>query len=174
MISPLMPKATAIWLIENTALTFRQIAEFCELHILEIEALANGELDTSMIGFNPIVSSQLTAIEIKRCEADPVTKLQIKQNAYLDNTKIIKTKYTPRAKRQDKPDAILWIIRYYPNISEKDICNLIGTTKMTIHAIKNKTHKNSATIKPHNPVVIGLCSEAELNFMITKTLRENK
>jgi len=169
---PLMPKATAIWLIENTSLTFIQISEFCGLHILEVESLANGELDTTMAGFDPIVSSQLTVEEIKRCEANPDSKLMLKINQYLEEDKKVKTKYTPRSKRQDKPDAISWILKYYPDIPEQDVCGLIGTTKITIRAIKNKTHKNSPAIKPRSPVTLGLCSEADLDFVISKLSRE--
>lgn len=167
-----MPKATAIWLIENTSLTFAQIAEFCGLHILEVESLANGELDTAMAGFDPIVSSQLTVEEIKRCEANANAKLILKTNQYLDNEKKIKSKYTPRLKRQDKPDAIAWILKYYPDIPEQEVCELLGTTKITIKAIRNKTHKSSATLKPRSPVSLGLCSEAELDLIISKLTRE--
>ena len=172
MSAPLMPKATAIWLIENTSLTFAQIAEFCCLHILEIESLANGDMDSKMAGFDPIVSSQLTIAEISRCEANPAAKLQLKTNGYLDDDKKPTRKYTPKAKRQDKPDAISWILKYYPDIPEQDICTLLGTTKATIRSIKNKTHKNAINLKPRSPVVLGLCSESELDFVIAKLSRE--
>lgn len=170
---PLMPKATAIWLIEHTSLTFAQISAFCGLHIFEVEALANGELDATMVGFDPIVSSQLTVEEIKKCEENPDCLLTLKSNIYLEDEKKRKLKYTPRSKRQDRPDAILWLLKYYPDISEKDLCDLIGTTKITIRAIRNKTHRNSAVIKPRSPVVLGLCSEAELDFVVAKSQREN-
>ena len=168
-----MPKATAIWLIENTSLTFLQIAKFCGLHIFEIESIANGEFDATMVGFDPIVSSQLTTDEIKRCEADSDALIALKVNQYLEDEKKVKSKYTPRSKRQDKPDAILWILKYYPEIPEQDICNLIGTTKITIRAIRNKTHKNSSTMKPRSPVVLGLCSEIHLEFIVAKLSRED-
>ncbi len=166
-----MPKATALWLIENTVLTFSQIAEFCGLHILEVESLANGDMDSKMTGFDPIISSQLTIDEIRRCEADPAAKLQMKESEYFEEKSPSK-KYTPKAKRQDKPDAIAWLVKYYPNIPDQDICDLIGTTKITIKSIKNKTHKNYSNIKPRSPVVLGLCSEAELDFVIAKLTRE--
>lgn len=171
MNSPLMPKATAIWLIENTALTFSQIAEFCGLHILEVESLADGDMDSSMTGFDPIISSQLTIDEIRRCEADPKAKLRMKKSEYFEDSKPSK-KYTPKAKRQDKPDAVAWILKYYPNVPDQDICDLIGTTRATIKSIKNKTHKNSANIKPRSPAVLGLCTEAELDFVIAKLTRD--
>lgn len=170
METPLMPKATAIWLIENTVLTFSQIAEFCGLHILEVESLADGDMDAKMAGFDPIVSSQLTVDEIRRCEADPEAKLHLKESEYFEDKKPSK-KYTPRAKRQEKPDAIAWILKYYPDIPDQDICDLIGTTKATIKSIKNKTHKNSANIKPRSPVILGLCTEPELDFVIAKLSR---
>ncbi len=167
---PLMPKATAIWLLENTALTFSQIAEFCGLHILEIQSLADGDMDAQMSGFDPITSSQLTLEEIKRCEADPGAKLQIKVSEYFADEP--SKKYTPKAKRHDRPDAIAWLLKYYPDIPEQDICNLIGTTKSVIKTIKNKTHKNYADIKPRSPVTLGLCSSGELDFVIAKLSRD--
>jgi hypothetical protein len=170
MSGPLMPKATAIWLLENTILSFDQIAEFCGLHILEVESIADGELDSKMVGFDPIVASQLTLEEIQRCEQDPTERLQLKDSRYFEEKPT--RKYTPKAKRQDKPDAVAWILKYYPGVIEQDICNLLGTTKATIRAIKNKTHKNAANLKPKSPVVLGLCSEAELDFLIAKVTRE--
>jgi hypothetical protein len=168
---PLMPKATAIWLVENTSLTFDQIADFCGMHILEIEAIADGEYDAKMAGFDPVCSSQLSACEIKRCENDPSTRLLLKENSYSLSEKK-QARYTPRSKRQDKPDAIAWVVKYYPNISDNDLCSLIGTTKATIKSIKNKTHKNMANIKPRSPVVIGLCSELELDCVVAKLSRQ--
>lgn len=168
---PLMPKATAIWLIENTSLTFSQIADFCGIHILEIESLANGDMDSKMVGFDPIVASQLTMEEIKRCESNPTAKLQLKPSEYFENSNQQK-KYTPKIKRQVKPDAIAWILKYYPNIPEQDICTLIGTTKATIKSIKNKTHKAMSTLQPKSPAVLGLCTDAELDFVIAKLSRE--
>jgi hypothetical protein len=165
-----MPKATAIWLLENTSLTFAQISEFCGLHILEIETLADGEMDSRMTGFDPIISSQLTPEEIRRCEIDSEAKLQLRTNKYFEE-KPLSRKYTPKVKRQDKPDAISWLLKYYPDLPEQDICNLIGTTKNTIKAIKNKTHKNSTTLKPRSPAVLGLCSDTELDFVIAKLSR---
>ena len=168
---PLMPKATAIWLIENTALTFSQIAEFCGLHVLEVQSFADGDVDGQMIGFDPVASSQLTVDEIKRCEADPHTKLRMKESSYVEESKPAR-KYTPRSKRQERPDAVAWILKYYPEVPEQDICDLIGTTRVTIRSIKNKTHRNYSEIKPRSPVVWGLCSEAELDFVIAKLKRE--
>lgn len=167
---PLMPKATAIWLIENTALTFSQIAEFCGLHILEVQSLADGDMDAQMSGFDPITSSQLTLDEIRRCESDPDAKLQMKESEYFSDEP--SKKYTPKSKRHERPDAIAWILKYYPGIPDQDICDLLGTTKNVIKTIRNKTHKNYADIKPHSPAVLGLCSNAELDFVIAKLSRD--
>ncbi len=168
-----MPKATAIWLVENTALTFEQIATFCGLHVLEVEAIANGELGTNMAGLDPVISAQLTHEEIARCEADPKAVLQLKDTPHFDNAK--KTgKYTPVSKRQKKPDAIAWLLKYYPEMQENDICTLLGTTRATIRAIKNKTHKRQEELTPKSPVVLGLCSEKDLDFMIAKTQRNEE
>jgi hypothetical protein len=169
---PLMPKATAMWLIDNTSLTFEQIADFCGLHILEIQAIANGDMDGKMSGFDPIASSQLTVEEIKRCESDENSRLVLKESSFYEKINKLRPKYTPKAKRQDKPDAIAWIVKYYPDIPEADICKLIGTTKSTIRAIKSKINNHSAEMNPKNPISLGLCSEAELDFVITKLKRE--
>ncbi|MDR1475870.1 MAG: DUF1013 domain-containing protein [Holosporales bacterium] len=171
MAIPLMPKATAIWLLENTSLTFAQISEFSGLHILEIESLANGSMDSRMKGFDPISSSQLTLDEIRRCEANPELRLIMKPSQLIARPQKLMRKYTPRAKRQDRPDAILWILKYYPEFSEQDICTLLGTTKPMIKSIKNKTHKDIANLKPRSPVSLGLCTEAELGFVISKASR---
>ncbi len=167
-----MPRSTAIWLIENTSLTFAQIAEFCGLHILEVESLANNEIDTNLIGWNPILSSQLTNEEIQRCEADPNAKLQLKIIPELENDNTRQRKYTPKAKRNDKPNAILWLIKYYPEMQDKDICDLLGTTTRTVHSIRNKTYKNISTLTPRDPSVIGLCTAQDLDFYISKLKRE--
>lgn len=167
-----MPKATAIWLVDNTSLTFEQIADFCGLHILEVESIANGDLDAKLAGFDPIISAQLTNEEIKRCEKDPKASLTLMpQNNIVEESKVTK-KYTPRSKRQDKPDAIAWIVKYYPELPENDVCSLIGTTKATLRSIKNKTHKNFQNIKPRSPVSLGLCSQNELDFVVSKLSRE--
>jgi hypothetical protein len=169
-----MPKATAIWLLENTSLTFSQIARFCGLHLLEVESLADGDVDTRMAGFDPIMSSQLTVDEIKRCEEDPDASLQLKHKVYFEKNKKSGRKYTPLAKRQDKPDAIAWILRHYPEMSERSICSLIGTTSDTIRAIRGKTHRNTATLSPRNPVTLGLCLESELELALAKLARSSK
>lgn len=169
---PLMPKATAVWLIENTCLTFNQIAEFCGMHPLEVKGMADGEVSIGVIGENPVINNQLTREEIKRCEANDVARLQLSpgaQNHEKISSKKRKTAhYTPIAKRQDKPDAISWIVRYYPNMSDLQIIKLIGTTKNTIAAVKSRTHWNMNNIRPRDPVLLGLCSQTDLERVIEK------
>ncbi len=164
-----MPRATAVWLIENTYLTFEQIADLCGLHQLEIKSMADGEADNYTVGMNPIDNNQLTLEEIKRCEGDKTHRLNLCYNIAAEiSTKKGKSKYTPIAKRQDKPNAISWIIRNHPEISDKDISKLIGTTKTTIESIRMRTHWNIKEITPIDPVMLGVCSQRELNAMIDK------
>lgn len=167
MAIPLMPKATAVWLVENTALTFGQVAEFCGLHILEVQAIADGEAAIGMIGFNPITSGQLTLEEINRCEADPHQTLILTIPITAESILGKKTsRYTPVSKRQDRPDAIAWLLKYYPALGEAQICRMLGTTKNMINAVRNKTHWNSTNIKPRNPVQLGLCTQKEFDKVI--------
>jgi hypothetical protein len=164
---PLMPKATAVWLIENTALSFEQIAIFCGIHNLEIQALADNEGSVNIVGFDPIASSQLSLDEIHRCEQDPKARLVIREPISADSVLgKKKTRYTPVSKRQDRPDAIAWVIKFHPEIPELAITRLLGTTKPMVRAVKTKTHWNSAQIKPRSPVQLGFCSAAELDEAI--------
>ncbi|MDR3285267.1 MAG: DUF1013 domain-containing protein [Holosporales bacterium] len=173
MTKPLMPKATAIWLVENTCLTFEQIAKFCGLHTLEVETIANEEF--SMNGFDPVASSQLTLEEIKRCEEDPSTTLTMKPIGEVENlTKTKKSKYTPLARRKDKPNAILWIIKYYPNLSDSKICSLLGTTRLTVQSIRNKIYWNYKNLEPHSPIILGFCTKDELDCLTEKYTEASK
>lgn len=167
---PLMPKSTAVWLIENTILTFDQIAKFCGLHPLEVKGIADGEVASGIIGQNPITANQLTAEEIKRCEADPKALLKL-SNIAQKHSKVRKkkvSKYTPIARRQDKPDAISWFIRHHPEVTDSQIIKLIGTTKNTIESIKTKSHWNMTNIKPRDPVLLGLCTQTEFDNILAK------
>lgn len=169
MVLPLMPQATAVWLVENTALTFEQIADFCGLHELEVQGIADGEVATGMRGVNPIEANQLTAAEIERCEKDPSTSIRIAQTAreYMQ-TKVKGARYTPISKRQDKPDAISWLVKNFPTMTDAQISKLIGTTKNTIQAVRTRTHRNQLTIKPRDPVILGLCSQTRLDELVAK------
>ncbi len=169
---PLMPKATAVWLIENTTLTFDQIAIFCGLHPLEVKGIADGEVAVGIGGENPMNNGQLTKEEIHRCETNPSGKLQLSQQAQ-NHVKITDKKrktshYTPIAKRQDKPDAVAWFVRYCPTVTDQQIVKLIGTTKTTINSVKGRTHWNISNIKPRDPVLLGLCSQIELDKVLAK------
>jgi hypothetical protein len=163
MTAPLMPRATAVWLVENTTLTFRQISVFCEIHELEIQAMADDEVSGNIRGLSPIDNGQLTWDEIHRCEADKKANLQaceLERNVKLRNLKA--KKVLSPSQRQDKPNAIAWILKNYPEIKDTLICKLIGTTKNTINAIRDGSHKDMAGIRPKNPVTIGLCSELDI------------
>jgi hypothetical protein len=164
---PIMPKATAVWLIENTTLTFKQIAAFCGLHPLEIQSIADGDSAVGMRGFDPITNGQLTLEEIKRCEQDPTSHLTLTPPVTADSVLGKRSsRYTPVARRQDRPDAIAWLLKFHPELPDSVICKLLGTTKNMIQAIKTKTHWNSANIKPRNPVTLGLCTQQELDVVI--------
>ena len=158
-----MPKATAVWLVENTTLTFRQIAKFCEIHELEIQAIADGDVAYNIVGLSPINNNQLTWEEIHRCEADSHADLvaNVLENNVKERNAKAKKVLSP-TQRSEKPAAILWILKNYPNIIDSQICKLIGTTKPTIEKIRNGEHADMANIKPKNPITIGLCEEKDL------------
>lgn len=164
MTAPIMPKATAVWLIDNTTLSFVQIANFCNLHLVEIEAIADGEVAGNIVGLNPILNGQLTKEEIEKCEKDDNAELKmiIQKDVPQPQARSKGAKYVPMSKRQDKPDAISWLLKHHEELSTGQICKLVGTTKNTIDAIKDRTHRNSQTIKPRNPVTLGICKEADL------------
>ncbi len=168
MAQPLMPKATAVWLVDNTTLTFEQIAVFCELHILEVSAIADDEVATGIVGRDPTTSGQLTQQEIDRCSADPTAVLIMSEQRELPVKKMRQTRYTPLSKRQDKPDAIAWMIRNHSEISDAQIGKLLGTTKNTIRSIRENSHWNSPNIRPRDPVMLGLCTQVRLNETVER------
>jgi len=168
MTLPLMPKATAVWLIDKTALTFTQIAEFCGMHPLEVQAIADGEVAQGIVGYDPVANGQLTATEIHRCEADPNARLRLSPSTNPLPKRSRGTRYTPVAKRNDRPDAIAFLIRTYPQLTETQVGKLLGTTKDTIQKVRDRTHWNSANIKPRDPVILGLCSQSDLNAAIAQ------
>ncbi len=169
MNKPLMPKATAVWLVENTALTFDQIADFCGLHMLEVQAIADEEVAIGMQGLDPITNGQVTKEEIERCEADPSGRLSVAETDIPQpSSRGAGPRYTPLSKRQDKPDAISWMLRHYPELSDAQLGRLIGTTKPTIDAVRNRTHWNSPNLRPRSPVEIGLCKQEDLNAALEK------
>lgn len=174
MTLPLMPKATAVWLVENTALSFEQIAEFCGMHSLEVQGIADGEVSGGIRGLDPIANGQLSMDEIRRCEGDPKARLEILGTAKQYITQKTKgSRYTPVARRQDKPDAIAWLIKNFPLMTDAQIAKLIGTTKNTIQAVRGKTHWNSGNIKPRDPVLLGLCTQTHLDAAVNAIKNES-
>lgn len=172
MTAPLMPKATAVWLIENTMLTFDQIADYCGLHSLEIQALADEE-GQKIAGQSPIQMRILTADEIKRCEADSNARLKgIESDLPSPKLRAKGPRYTPVAKRQDKPDAVAWLLKHHPELNDNIISRLVGTTRTTINSIRDKTHPNTGNFQPRSPVEIGLCTFAEMDKAIQKVRKQ--
>ena len=167
---PLMPKVTAVWLVDNTGLTFDQIAEFCGLHLLEVKGIADGDVATGVRGLDPVGQGMLTREEIARCEKDPKARLMIAKSVATDvkPPKRKESRYTPLSKRQDRPDAIAWLLRYHPEVSEQQICKLLATTKATVQAVRDRTHWKSPEIRPRDPVLLGLCSQTELDETIAR------
>lgn len=172
----LMPKATAVWLIDNTTLTFDQIAELCGLHHLEVKGIADGDVAENMRGVDPISGGELTREEIQKGEEDPEYRLKTAPSkiAHIPQPKRKGARYTPVARRGDKPDAIAWFIRNHPEVTDPQISKLIGTTKATITNVRDKTHWNSQNIKPVDPVTLGLCSQIELDEVISKASSRRK
>ncbi|HEX2593748.1 MAG TPA: cell cycle transcriptional regulator TrcR [Rhizomicrobium sp.] len=173
-VRPLMPKATAVWLVDNTGLTFEQIADFCGLHPLEVKGIADEDVAKGIKGQDPVASGQLTREQIEAAEKDP--KVRLKMAAPKHKMPPVKQKkaprYTPVSKRQDKPDAVYWIIRNHPEFTDADIVKLIGTTKATIQKIRDRSHWNAANIKAVDPVTAGLCSQLELDLAVTRVTQK--
>lgn len=167
---PLMPHATATWLVDNTALSFEQIAEFCGLHILEVQAMADDLAGSKYTGRDPVHSGELTQAEIEKGQADPSYVLKM-HKAPVEVTRTKGPRYTPVSKRQDKPDGIAWILRNHPEVSDAQISKLIGTTRNTIGAIRDRSHWNIQNITPKDPVTLGLCSQRELDAMVAKAAK---
>jgi hypothetical protein len=165
----LMPKATAVWLVENTSLSFEQIADFCGLHTLEVQGIADGEVAVGIVGLDPVANGQLTRDEIKRCEGDPQERLRmLKQDIPLPAPRTKGPRYTPVSKRQDKPDAIAWLLRHHPELSDAQLTKLIGTTKSTIQAVRDRSHWNAPNLRPRDPVLLGLCTQSDLNAVVAR------
>lgn len=168
---PIMPKATAVWLVENTALTFKQIADFCGMHELEVKGIADGEVAQGIAGVNPIIAGQLSQEELDRATTDSKISLRLSVSV-LDSVVFSKkkkgAKYTPVARRQDKPDAIYWLLKNCPNIQDAQITKLIGTTKTTIETIRNRGHWNMKNIRPRDPVLLGICSQSDLDKLLNQ------
>lgn len=174
--TPLMPKATAVWLLDNTALSFDQIAEFCKLHPLEVKAIADGDAAQGIKGLDPIQTGQLTREQIAEAEKNHDIKLKLaEQKVSLPSAERASKKgprYTPVSRRQDRPNAILWLVRNHPELKDSQIMRLVGTTKTTITAIRDRTHWNSAALTPLDPVTLGLCSQTDLDLEVQRANKE--
>ena len=174
MALPLMQKATAVWLVENTSLTFRQIATFCGLHELEISGIADGEVAQGIRGMDPISTNQLTREEIENCERNADRNLELMINPAAKGEKKRRgPKYTPLSKRQDKPSAILWLVKFHPELTDGQISKLVGTTKNTIQSIRQRSHWNINNIQPLDPVALGLCKQVELDLQVERISKKN-
>ena len=174
MALPLMQKATAVWLVENTSLTFRQIAAFCGLHELEISGIADGEVAQGIRGMDPISTNQLTREEIENCERNADRNLELMINPAAKGEKKRRgPKYTPLSKRQDKPSAILWLVKFHPDLTDGQISKLVGTTKNTIQTIRQRSHWNINNIQPIDPVALGLCKQVELDLQVKRISKKN-
>ncbi len=174
--APLMPKATAVWLLDNTALTFDQIADFCKLHPLEVKAIADGDAAQGIKGLDPILTGQLTREQIAQAEANHDLKLELAPQKvsvpHAERTSKKGPRYTPVSRRQDRPNAILWLVRNHPELKDSAIMRLVGTTKSTISAIRDRTHWNSAALTPLDPVTLGLCSQIDLDLEVQRANKE--
>ena len=173
--APLMPMATAVWLVENTTLTFKQIANFCNLHEVEIQGIADGEVGKGIVGYNPIIAGQLTKEEIELSSKDNSRPLNLNNyNVDIKSTNNKTKKYVPLSKRQDKPDSALWLIRQYSNLKDSQIAKLVSVTKNSVVAIRNKSYWNYNSLNPKDPVAIGLITQKELQEAIEKAERRIK
>lgn len=173
MNKPLMAKATAVWLVDNTTLSFKQIGDFCGLHELEVQGIADGDVATGVKGYDPIASNQLDADEIKRGEANAAHKLKLKHNPAAEGEEKRRgPRYTPLSKRQDRPAAILWLVKFHPELADAQIARLVGTTKPTITSIRERTHWNIQNIQPIDPVALGLCRQTELDAAVQKAAKK--
>ena len=173
MTKPLMTKATAVWLVDNTTLSFRQIADFCGLHELEVQGIADGDVAAGIKGFDPITNNQLDQVEIDRAQADPAYRMKLKFNAAaVGEEKRRGPRYTPLSKRQERPAAILWLVKFHPELTDGQIGKLVGTTKPTIQTIRERTHWNINNIQPVDPVALGLCRQSELDTAVQTAARK--
>ncbi|MCC6778023.1 MAG: DUF1013 domain-containing protein [Hyphomicrobiales bacterium] len=172
--APLMPKATAVWLVENTALSFDQVADFCKLHPLEVKAIADGDAAQGIKGLDPILTGQLSREEIDKAVADPDHRLRLLDaKVRLPEAKKKKgPRYTPVSRRQDRPNAILWLVRNHPELKDSQIMRLVGTTKSTIQSIRERTHWNASSLQPMDPVTLGLCSQIDLDLEVHRAAKE--
>ena len=174
MSKPLMAKATAVWLVDNTTLSFKQIGDFCGLHELEVQGIADGDVAAGVKGYDPVASHQLDAEEIRKGEASPTYRLRLKHNPAAEGEEKRRgPRYTPLSKRQDRPNAILWLVKFHPELQDAQIAKLVGTTKPTIASIRERTHWNIQNMQPIDPVALGLCRQTELDAAVQKAAKKS-
>ena len=172
---PIMAKATAVWLVDNTTISFKQIADFVGMHELEIQGIADGEVAVGVKGFDPIANNQLTQDEIDKAQNNPMHKLKLKFNAAaVGEEKRRGPRYTPLSKRQDRPNSILWLVKFHPELTDGQIAKLVGTTKPTIQSIRERTHWNISNMQPIDPVALGLCKQSELDMVVQKAAKKKE
>ena len=173
MNKPLMAKATAVWLVDNTTLSFKQIADFCGMHELEVQGIADGDVAVGVKGFDPVASNQLDASEIEKGQKNPLYRLKLKHNPAAEGEEKRRgPRYTPLSKRQDRPNAILWLVKFHPELADAQISKLVGTTKPTIASIRERTHWNIQNMQPIDPVALGLCRQTELDAAVQKAAKK--
>src|SRR6266550_3332289 len=174
--APLMPKATAVWLVDNTALTFDQVADFTKMHPLEVRAIADGDAAQGIKGMDPISNGQLTREEIERGEKDPNYRLRLEESKVVLPAQGKKKgpRYTPVSRRHERPSAILWLVRNHPELKDAQIMRLVGTTKTTLQAVRDRTHWNSAALMPIDPVTLGLCSQMDLDLEVNRAAKDRQ
>jgi len=172
---PIMAKATAVWLVDNTTISFKQIADFCGLHELEVQGIADGDVAVGVKGFDPVANNQLTQEDIDAAEKSPTHKLTLKYNAAaVGEEKRRGPRYTPLSKRQDRPNSILWLVKFHPELTDAQISKLVGTTKPTIQSIRERTHWNINQMEPIDPVALGLCKQTELDAAVQKAAKKRE
>jgi uncharacterized protein len=174
--APLMPKSTAVWLVENTSLTFRQIADYCHWHELEVKAIADGDVAAGIKGMDPVTAGQLTREDIQKGEADATHRLRLLTSKVEVQVKksTAGPRYTPVSRRGDRPDAIAWLLRYHPELADTAVMKLVGTTKHTINAVRERSHWNAPNIKPVDPVSLGICTQLELDLAVQKAASKGR
>ena len=168
---PFMPKATAVWLVENTKISFKQIADFCDLHELEVKGIADGDVEKGIKAYNPILAGQLTREDIESCSQDSTKSLTLNKKVLDIKSEKKVNKYVPLSKRQDRPEAVLWLTKNYPQLSDSQIVKLVGSTKNTVSSIRNKNYWNSSNLTPKDPVVSNLCSQIDIQKAVDKANR---
>ncbi len=174
MSHPLMPRATAVWMVDNTTLTFDQIADFCGLHPLEVQGIADGEVAVGIVGRDPVGNAELTQEDIEAGQNDAASRLKVREREIVVQARRKGPRYTPVSKRQNRPNAIAWLVKYHPELTDAQVCKLVGTTKPTVTSVRDRTHWNTPNLKLEDPVMLGMCTQTELEEAIRTALRKQR